>query len=600
VLLISAQKISKGFSAKPLFEGLTFTIAKGDRVGLIGPNGAGKSTLLGLLANEASPDGGVISRMNGLKTGHLKQVPNFSPQATVLETLLEVTDDPHDWEQIAKAHELISRLELDLFSESTTIEELSGGWKKRVALARELMKSPDLLLLDEPTNHLDVESILWLEEYLSEAPFATVTVTHDRLFLQKIANRIVEIDRRHINGLIDLRGTYADFLETRDALLSAQRSQEQKLRNTLQRETEWLRRGAQARQTKQQARIKAAQNLSETVSDLSSRNQERLVRLDFQSQERNPKKMIEAKGISKAFGEQFVVPQLDLLIGAKSRIGLMGRNGCGKSTLIKLLTKTLAPDTGQVFHADHLKISYFEQNRDSLDPNVTVFRTVCPSGDHVDFAGTPVHARGYLARFLFNADQMETPVGRLSGGEQSRLLLARLMLTKANVLVLDEPTNDLDMATLDVLSDVLEKFNGPIILVTHDRYFLDQLTNLILAFGQDESGQPILVPMVGLDQWNAWYETQKEKPPAHQQSQPEEQRPRANPTKIKRRIEKLESEIAELEHRIHTQEMAMSGLTGLPAQDYSVRHKELIQNLTRDRAALEALVLEWETLSQEP
>jgi ABC transport system ATP-binding/permease protein len=508
MILIGAHQISKTYATKPLFRNLTFSIESGERIGLIGPNGAGKSTLLKILAGQQDIDEGRMSMTKGLKVGFLEQVPKFSDGATIFSTLNEGCIDPLDWEEMSRVQEMISKLNLGGFDPDTLVTNLSGGWKKRVALARELVRQPDLLLLDEPTNHLDVESILFLEEFMNSAPFATLTITHDRLFLQKIASRIIELDSRHEGGLLSVKGTYADFIESRNNQMAIQESKEQKLKNTLSRETEWLRRGSIARQTKQSARIEAAGALAETVSELSGRNRQSSIKFDFISMEKNPKKLIEAKGVSKAFNGVVVVPPIDLIIGPKSRIGLMGSNGCGKSTLIKLLTQDLETDTGSVSHAERLKVSYFEQNRDSLDPNSTVSKTVCPHGDHVDYGGQKVHVRSYLTRFLFKPDQMEQPVYKLSGGEQSRLLIARLMLVEANLLVLDEPTNDLDMATLESLAEVLGEFNGAILLVTHDRYFLDQMTNLILAFGVNEKGEKIIDPMVGLSQWEIWYDEQ--------------------------------------------------------------------------------------------
>jgi len=509
MILAGAQDISKSYSSKSLFSSLSFSIESRDRVGLIGPNGAGKSTLLRILAGRESADDGQLTLQKGLRIGFLEQVPSFSDQATIHSAVLEGVHDSEDWSAVAKVYEVLSKLELSTFDSQTLVTSLSGGWKKRVALARELVREPDLLLLDEPTNHLDVESILWLEELLAKAPFATVTITHDRLFLQKISNRIIELDPRHPGGLLSLNGSYSDFLIHRDETLSAQEQHEARLKNTLRRETEWLRRGAQGRQTKQRARMEATKDLAETVEDLSQRNKKQSVRLDFRSTEKTPKKLIEAKAISKRYGDRLVVPKMDLLITPKSRIALMGSNGCGKSTLIRLLTKTETPDTGEVFHADQLKVSYFEQSRESLDPQLTVLKTLCPSGEKVHYSGQDVHIRSYLSRFLFSYDQMDAHVRKLSGGEQSRLLLAKLMLSEANLLVLDEPTNDLDMATLDVLAEVLNEFKGAVLLVTHDRYFLDQISNQIIAFGLNKKGYKELTSLVGLDQWEEWYVGQR-------------------------------------------------------------------------------------------
>lgn len=511
-ILINAHKLTKFFSSKTLFDGLTFSIESGERIGLIGPNGAGKSTLLKIIAGKTELDGGTLSPQRGLKIGYLEQVPIFTDNATVQSSVLEGAIDPHDWQEIARAQEIMSKLSLlegEVHADSP-IASLSGGWKKRVALARELLKNPDLLLLDEPTNHLDIESILWLENFLEGAPFATVTITHDRAFLQKVSKKIFELDRRHPDGLLKVDGDYAKYLEVREQLLSVQEKLETKLRNTLRRETEWLKRGAIARLKKQQARIDQAGVLKEKVEELSSRNQVSKVEMQLQKVEKSPKKLIEARNISKSYNEKVVIPPFDLLITPKSRIGLIGKNGCGKSTLIKLLTGAELPDTGTVFHADQLQITYFEQNRESLDQNMSVIKTVCPAGDYIPFGenGT-MHVKSYLQKFLFTYEQMDMPVGKLSGGEQSRLLLAKLFLKKSNILVLDEPTNDLDISTLDILQEILEDFNGAIILVTHDRFFLDQACNLLLAFGKNKKGEKQITPMVGLNQWEEWYEDQK-------------------------------------------------------------------------------------------
>ncbi|MBS1985307.1 MAG: ABC-F family ATP-binding cassette domain-containing protein [Bdellovibrionales bacterium] len=513
-MLINAHLLGKSFAARPLFDGITFSIESGERIGLIGPNGAGKSTLLKIIAGLATADSGTLSISRGLRVGYLEQSPQFKAEGTVHSSIMEGATDPHDWQEMARAEEIMSKLSLSGsvggVTPETEITSLSGGWKKRVALARELLRQPDLLLLDEPTNHLDVESILWLEELLADAPFATLTITHDRLFLQRIANRILELDRRNPGGLLSIKGDYAHYLESKELLMSAQEKQEVRLRNTLRRETEWLRQGAKARTTKQSARIERAGDLKAEVEELNTRNQNMTARIDFQATEKSPKKLVDAQGISKSYNGRVIIPPLDLMITPKSRIGLLGANGCGKSTLIRMLLGTETPDTGTVKQAEQIKPVYFEQNRDSLDTSVSVLKTICPMGDYVDYRGTKVHVRSYLDRFMFDRDKSEIPVAKLSGGEQSRLLIAKLMLLETNMLILDEPTNDLDMATLDVLQEVLADFNGAVILVTHDRYFLDQVANQILAFGVNAKGQKQIVPFHGLAQWEAWHADQME------------------------------------------------------------------------------------------
>lgn len=491
-VLVSCSKISKSFSKQALFKELSFAIDSDDRIGLIGPNGAGKSTLLKILARQETADEGLVSFAQGLRVGYLAQVPQFKAGHTILEALMaEMGKDANlDWEIIDRAQRLISKMDLEIFGEDFPIAKLSGGWKKRVAIARELMKEPDLLLLDEPTNHLDIDTILWLENLIESLRCATLTITHDRVFLQAVSNRIIEINKQLPGGLLSLKGEYVDFIEKRGELIASQEKREVILKNTLRRETEWLRRGAKARTTKQQARIQRHEVLSKEVGEISNRNQVSTARISFDSKSKNPKKLIEAKQISKTLGGRTLFADVNLLLSPGTRIGLIGANGSGKSTLIRALMKEIEPDLpsqkgaegGTVAHADGLEILYFDQARESLDPDVTLFRTLCPTGDYVLYRGESVHVRSYLDRFLFRTEQAEMRVGQMSGGEQARLLLARLMLRPANVLILDEPTNDLDMSTLGLLEDCLTSFQGAVILVSHDRYFLDQVSTKLLAF----------------------------------------------------------------------------------------------------------------------
>ncbi len=508
-ILISAKGIKKTFGSRPLFEGLTFVVESGERIGLIGPNGAGKSTLLAILAGKHSVDDGELSMQRGLKTGYLTQTPTLPLEETVDEAIFGAIGDDDHGEAMALAGELISKLDLSQFS-NQKCDTLSGGWRKRVALARELLKEPELLLLDEPTNHLDIESILWLEDFLARATFATITVTHDRLFLQRISNRILELDKRNPQGLLNVRGDYATYLDRKEEMMSLQQREETVLKNKLRRETEWLRRGPKARTTKQTARINAAYDLMDEVDELSYRNTTKSARLDFQSSDKQPKRLIEARKINKKYGNRVLFKNLDLYVGPGSRIGLLGSNGCGKSTLIRALLGLEEPDSGQIIRSEHLKVSYFEQNREALDPQLTLRRTVCPHGDNVMYRGKPVHIHGYLDRFLFRKEQIDMPIRSLSGGEQSRVLIAMLMLHEANVLVLDEPTNDLDVETLDVLQDCLTEFDGAVLLVTHDRYFLDQVAKEIYAFPANGSGQ--IIDFAGLDQWETWHKNQSREP----------------------------------------------------------------------------------------
>jgi ATP-binding cassette subfamily F protein uup len=507
-ILLGVQDLAAAFGARPLFEGVSFTVDEGERIGLIGPNGAGKSTLLRILADDLGPDRGSVSRRRGLRVAHLAQVPQFAPGATVASSIAEglapagETGDAPD--EIARA--TMASLGLDGradagVSPETPIASLSGGWQKRVALGRELARRPDLLLLDEPTNHLDVEGIELLETLLARAAFATITITHDRVFLQRVSTRILELDRRNAGGLLSVAGDYAAYTRAKSEQMHAQERREVVLRNTLRRETEWLRRGAAARTTKQEARIQRAGALADEVQELGRRNQTRTAGLDFQAAEKRPRRLIEARGLGQRYGERTIFQNVDLFIGPGTRLGLLGPNGCGKSTLIRLLLGVEPPTAGTVLRADGLQVAYFQQTREALDPARSLAETLSPDGDHVTFRGARLHVRGYLERFLFDYDQMNTPVGRLSGGEQSRLLLAILMLREAQVLVLDEPTNDLDLPTLAVLEEALTGFDGAVLLVTHDRYFLDQVATTILAF---DTAAGAVVPFADVAQWEGW------------------------------------------------------------------------------------------------
>ncbi len=598
-ILINASGIRKAFASRPLFEGVTFTIEEGERIGLIGPNGAGKSTLLRILASQTTVDEGILSFQRGLKIGFLEQVPTFSANATIQSTILEGTHDPDDWECIAKTDEIMSKLSLN--DPLVLVHDLSGGWKKRVALARELARSPDLLLLDEPTNHLDMASILWLENQLAEAAYATLTITHDRVFLQRIANRIWELDRRNPNGLLAIKGDYVHYLETKEQLMAAQERREVVLKNTLRRETEWLRQGAKARTTKQQARIQRAQDLKGEVGELTYRNQVRTARIDFQGSEKNPKKLIEARKISKTYGNRSIFSDVELMITPGSRTGILGKNGCGKSTLIRVLVGTEEPDQGTVLRSDQLSVAYFEQNRESLNPLTTVSKTLCPQGDYVDYRGNRIHIRSYLDRFLFTQGQMDMAVGKLSGGEQSRILIAQLMLKQANLLILDEPTNDLDMATLNVLEECLVEFSGAVLLVTHDRYFLGQVATQILAFGDTNQEKNKITAFASMEQWEDWYSQQVMSSSNSLKANAKNTLSNNSVSSKKKRLGfKDQREMDTMEEQIHQAEKDLTEATAesMKSENLSnpIRLMEITQKMNQLQTQIDHLYLRWSEL----
>ncbi|MGZ3649821.1 MAG: ABC-F family ATP-binding cassette domain-containing protein [Bdellovibrionota bacterium] len=599
-ILIGAQNISKTFAERFLFKDISFSLETGERVGLIGPNGAGKSTLLSILAGQNTPDSGNLSKPKGLKVAYLEQVPKFRDGITVQDAAMEGAFDPHEWEEIARAQELMSKLELSDLAERP-VSSLSGGWKKRVAIVRELMKQPDLFLLDEPTNHLDVESILWLEEFLAASKFATLTITHDRVFLQKVSTRIIEINRKYPLGLLSVKGDYITYLEAQEALFAQQASTELKLKNTLRRETEWLRRGAKARTTKQQARINRHGELSAEVEEVSFRNAESTAKFDFQGFDRNPKRLVDSEKISKSYDGKLIVPPVDILLTPKSRIGLLGANGCGKSTLIRMLIGQETPDSGTIARADGVKVAYFEQNRDNLDPELSVLRTICGRGDHVDYGGSRVHVRSYLDRFLFSGNMVDMAVGKLSGGEQSRLLLAILMLQESNLLVLDEPTNDLDIKTLDLLQDVLQEFNGAVLLATHDRYFMDQVATTILGFGVNPKGSRTIEKFANLAQWEAWHDRQEDLVKQLQKTAARGGAPAAPVPEKKKLSFKDQRELDGMEGTIGKAEARLAELTEESAKPAVTSNASKLLEITQEMGKLEKeiarLYARWEQLS---
>jgi len=488
--LLAARDLSKTHASTPLFERLSITFHPGERVGLIGPNGGGKTTLLKILAGAERADSGVVERSNDARLAYRPQVDVFPADATVESTLLDAVRsvELEEYEYNVRARKMLRRLGFEAGDQP--VDTLSGGWRKRLAIGCALVQEPDLLLMDEPTNHLDLAGIEWLERFLARSKLSFILTSHDRYFLERVANRIVEINPRYPDGFFSVNGHYSDFLEKREAFLQMQDAQRQALANEVRREVEWLRRGPKARSSKAGHRIAEAHRKIGELSEAKRRyNSETDLAIDFRASGRRTHDLITAYGIAKSLGGRLLFRELDAHVRRGTRLGITGNNASGKTTLLKTLAGTLPPDHGHVKHATDLRIALFDQQRNQLNEGETLRRALAPSGDTVSYLGRASHVAAWAKRFGFAPDQLAMPVGELSGGEQARVLMAMMMREPADVLMLDEPTNDLDIASIEVLERALDDFPGAVVVITHDRHLLDRIcTGLIGLHGDGRWG----------------------------------------------------------------------------------------------------------------
>lgn len=496
-VLVSCQSLAKSYHARPLFAGLTFGVFEGDRIGIIGPNGAGKSTLLRLMAGIEEPDDGTVASRRGTKIAYVPQTESFDPATTCREVVAAVArkGGASADEATLAAERLLGQI--GFADVDVTAGTLSGGWRKRLSIACGLVQEPDLLMLDEPTNHLDLEGILWLEKMISTSRFALVMVSHDRYVLERAVTKVAEVSRVYPDGVFVAEGRYSDFLTKRSDWLNQQARLEETMANKAKREVEWLRRQPQARATKAKYRVEEAHALIDELSQVRQRLKTGEAQIDFSATGRKTRRLVVAEATSKALGGRELVRDLSLVLTPGMSLGILGPNGAGKTTVLRMLAGKLDPDTGTITTADGLKVVYFDQNRETLDPSKTLRQTLCSHGDSVVFRDRQVHIITWAKKFQFTAGQLDIPLSDLSGGEQARALIAHLMLQPADVLLLDEPTNDLDIPTLEVLEESLEDFPGALVLVTHDRYLMSHVCNVLL--GLDGKGGSGL--FADYDQW---------------------------------------------------------------------------------------------------
>ena len=470
--ILNVEKVSKTYGEKELFNNISLGINSGDKIGLIGVNGTGKSTLLKIIAGVEEPDEGQVVKGRGIELAYLAQTPLYYENENVLEYVMR---GKHADSQ-PKAKEILNKL--GITNHGAMMNILSGGQKKRAALARTLVEPARLLILDEPTNHLDNDMVLWLEQFIKNFKGELIMVTHDRYFLDNVTNRIVELDKA---SLYSYDTNYSGFLELKTQREEMERATEAKRQNILRKELAWIRRGCQARSTKQQARIDRFEDMKEASKQARARFDKQLMDMNSVSS-RLGRKTVELHNICKSFGERTIIDDFTYIFLRDDRIGIVGDNGCGKSTLMKIIAGQLEPDSGSVEVGETVRIGYFMQENEPLDDSLTVLEFVRSIGEYVTTADGKATASQMCEKFLFTPKQQWTPISKLSGGEKRRLYLLSVLMSAPNVLILDEPTNDLDIETLEILEEYLDGFAGIVITVSHDRYFLDRVVDRIFAF----------------------------------------------------------------------------------------------------------------------
>lgn len=625
--LITFENICKSYSEKKLIENLSFGINDGEKIGLIGVNGTGKSTLLKIVAGVEEIDSGKITKANKVRIEYLPQSPDYDENATVLEQVFkaeskelnllgryqdllkklekEYSDKVNDelikvqeqidtmnlWDLENDAKAVLTKLGIDNFDQK--VSELSGGQKKRISLASALITPCELLVLDEPTNHLDSDTIDWLEEYLNSRKGSLLMITHDRYFLDRVTNRILELDK---GRLFSYEGNYTLFLEKKMERLQLESSMEDKRQNLIRNELKWVKRGARARTTKQKARL---QKFDELVNREVIKEDEKI---DISvASSRLGKKIIEIKNISKSFDGKKVIDDLEYTLARTDRIGIVGKNGLGKSTLINILNGKLQPDSGTVEIGETVKIGCFSQDDSHMDPNMKAIDYIKEESDYITTAdGTKITASMMCERFLFNGTLQHTMIEKLSGGERRRLHLLRVLMGAPNVLLLDEPTNDLDIETLSRLEDYLDEFDGVVITVSHDRYFLDRICNKIFAY---EGNGRIFIFTGNYSDYTIFREIQgiefeDDKPEKVVEPKKEKEKPKSDKKtkfsyKEQKEYDSIDSDIEQLEKKI----AALEESTAVYATDFT-KLQEIMNEKAELEKELEYKYERWEYLNE--
>lgn len=589
--LISAQEITKGYREHPLFAKLSLAIHENERLALIGANGCGKSTLLKILAGLEEVDSGIVSVRKGLRCAYVPQADVFPSDLSIgeiIERTLEHSGLDHG--EIARRKSVYLGA-TGFNDDSVSVPTLSGGWKKRLSIACALALEPDCLLLDEPTNHLDIDSIIWLEEYLSTVPCATVFVSHDRYFIERLASRVLEINSAYPDNVLVSDGGYADYIEYREERLDQLQQQRRSLANKVRREVEWLRQGVKARTTKSRARINEAHRMIDVLKGSPTGEQQR-AEIDFSSTQRRTKELLKAEQIGQSINSTTLFSDISLVLSPGSRLAIVGPNGSGKTTFIRTLLGELAPTSGRIIQAPSVRTACMDQTRSQLSDELRLKEFLSPHGDSVVYQGQSIHVAAWAARFLFTHNHLATTLASLSGGERARALLAKIMIEECDILVFDEPTNDLDIATLETLQESFETFPGAIVLITHDRYLLERSASSVLGL---QNGEGTLYGSYA--QWEDARATASPKEPEKKRAERAVEAKEKVATKLSykdaRELSTIEKSISAAEEKL---EAIKQQLDSGEFASNALKLSELCEALTAQQGEVDALYERWQSL----